>query len=632
MKILSIILVIIGMATWGFAEELQILKYQTDENRSPLFDSSFNAPDDAKWKVSVSDEILDVPLSGQTVLNLPGQITYEITHDNKMIHKNGNITWVGYLSNFGTRYRVIITQGRGHAFGLFHTPEGDYKIRSDPSGTWLIDVEAAGLIPGQYNDDYLIPPNPEKKLKPKRQTNQIETQAAGTVIDVMVIYTPSFAAQFSGDGLQTRLDNLVDLANQAFVDSQIDTEYRLVHSELVQYTTANTNVDALTDITDGNSPFENLAALRTQKGADLVVLIRRYDTQSQNSCGNGWLNGFNGNDISLYSNNGYSVVSDGDDANTPTGFCSDYAFAHELGHNLGSTHDRPNATDQGAYPYSYGHGMAGVFGTIMSYINPEIGYFSNPDISSCNGNACGIDENDQNSANNALSINNTRSAVAAFMQATVADSYRYYLPYFRAHTNHWTAVGVKNLSRSQKANVTVTVYNQTGVIKVVVNKEVDPFGQSNFTVGNGEPDEGWILVESDQPLVGLCFFATTGTPNFMADIAFMDQLFQELHVPLVGQGPVFDTTLYVCNPNDTAATATVRFYDKTGTNLYTVNQQIPANGSWVYSLGNMVADSSIANPGSLEITGDQPLRAFVGYDNTKTADGTMVAGINADPA
>ena len=45
---------------------------------------------------------------------------------------------------------------------------------------------------------------------------------------------------------------------------------------------------------------------------------------------------------------------------------------------LDAAHDRDHASIGGAYPYSYGYDIPGVFGTIMSYDGPTITYFSTP--------------------------------------------------------------------------------------------------------------------------------------------------------------------------------------------------------------------------------------------------------------
>jgi reprolysin-like metallo-peptidase family M12B len=620
MKILLIVMIIIGLASWGFAEEAQILSYHENENRAPLAQSNNNIPQYAIWKVSIHP----------TLVELPGQITYEVTHDRKWQHKNGDITWVGYLSEFGPRYRVIITQGKDHVIGSLSTPEGNFKLKSDHSGTWLIDIQAAGQVSEPFLDDYMLPPIPTKKLSPQGQKTQIEIQAADTVIDIMVLYTNGFASQNPGSLSATRINNLIDLTNQAYEDSGIDVTLRLVHSQQIQYTDQNQNTSALTDITDGNSPFENIELLRTQKGADIVILLRPYRSQTQSSCGNGWLNGFNGQDISLYGIYGFSAVSDGSDVDGTNSFCSDYSFAHEIGHNLGSAHDRANASDTGVYPYSYGHGVDGSFGTIMSYINPEVAFFSNPDIQTCNGNACGIDENMAGAANNALSIINSKAAVAAFMATAVVDSFAYYLPYFKEQSGYWYGLAIRNSNASQSANATITIYNNNGTVRTTLNRVITKRSQDVFVLTTGTDGPGWVKITSDQKLTGLSFLGTQNTPMYIADIPFASTLATLLHVPHAAQDNTWDSTIYASNPNNAAASILFTFVSKNGTPLFTLNKNIAANGSIQVSLSDLV-QNTIQPSGSIEISSNQGIVGFIIYGNQKTG-GVSYAGIAAvDP-
>src|SRR5262249_4699993 len=98
-----------------------------------------------------------------------------------------------------------------------------------------------------------------------------------------------------------------------------------------------------------------------------------------------------------------------------------YTFPHEVGHVFGSEHDRANASGSGAYPYSYGyqHEVSGnPFITIMAYdcntLNcPTIPYYSNPTVN-YNSSPTGIASNQNNSADNAQSLNNTAPTVALF--------------------------------------------------------------------------------------------------------------------------------------------------------------------------------------------------------------------------
>ncbi len=67
----------------------------------------------------------------------------------------------------------------------------------------------------------------------------------------------------------------------------------------------------------------------------------------------------------------------------------------------------------GAYSYSYGYDQPGTFATIMSYDQPRITYFSTP-LLTFNEIPIGKPEGDPESADNAQTINNTRTIVAQF--------------------------------------------------------------------------------------------------------------------------------------------------------------------------------------------------------------------------
>ena len=65
------------------------------------------------------------------------------------------------------------------------------------------------------------------------------------------------------------------------------------------------------------------------------------------------------------------------------------SFAHRLGHNMGSHHDRRNSQEPGLYPYSHGFqsfDRQPYFRDIMAYdcsnglLCPTAPYFSSPDI------------------------------------------------------------------------------------------------------------------------------------------------------------------------------------------------------------------------------------------------------------
>jgi hypothetical protein len=375
-------------------------------------------------------------------LSLPdGQ--FSVLHDNRFEHENGDITWVGKLEGQGDDYRVIVTMGQAGTIGRIVTPNSVYGVELESGANWLVDVNAAGLSHGEAEDDGLEgaalsagaapkhakAPSKTKSTRTTTTTSSTTTTTTtsttsdtstgtapaftGPTVDLMILYTQGMNAK---TGLQTRLNNIVALANQAYIDSNVNMRIRLVGTQLISnYTDANANKTALNDLTNAQGAFANVPALRQQFGADLVALIRPFDYANQTNCGQAWINGAMGG--AMDANLGYSVISDGTDP-VSRSYCTDYTLAHETGHNLGSAHDRAHAAFPGKFNYSYGYGAAGTFGTIMSYYNPIVGKFSNPTLS-CSGQVCGSPENAADAAYNALSITNIAAEVANFMAATV---------------------------------------------------------------------------------------------------------------------------------------------------------------------------------------------------------------------
>ncbi|MDG4582674.1 MAG: M12 family metallo-peptidase, partial [Candidatus Competibacter sp.] len=367
-----------------------------------------------RYPVRMNARLGEAGLPSSTVfLSAPNGARYEIVQDNKILHSSNGTTWVGHLKGYDDIYRVMITTRQGYSFGRILTPDGEFLVESDDSGTWLVDPREAGRLPAASYDDTVVPPSFEETPNTVTPTDLTTLpKAAGvTIIDVMLLYTPDLAKHY-GAGLQAHLDSLIAVANQAYLDSQVNIALRLVHHAQVNYSETTSNADALNALTNGSDPaLANVNAWRDQYGADLVALLRPFSLSNHAGCGLTWLNGLNGQAMNpAY---GFAVVGDGNDIGGSLYYCPDSSLVHELGHAMGSDHDHANSTTQGAYPYSYGHGIEGVFGTIMSYINPRVGKFSNPNIKCSGSQSCGIADY----ADNARSLNNIRENVARFRNA-----------------------------------------------------------------------------------------------------------------------------------------------------------------------------------------------------------------------
>jgi hypothetical protein len=390
-------------------------------------------------------------------MDVPGKGTYPVIYDGTRANDSGSTTWVGYLKDYGDDFRVLITTGADGSVGNIQTPSGELELTTTAGNQWLIDRTASGWTLLHPDEGDGVAPGAASAgggsaqvgsvaaggvamgstaaatattTTAKATTAAATTSTGATQVDVLVLYTPGFVTR-NGATWRTRIDQLVALANQAYVDSGMSVQLRAVGVEQVSYSDQTTNSTALGLLTNSSGAFSNVAALRKQYGADLVTLIRPfYMTAQGQNCGVGYVGGYGGSNIAGYANYAYSVVSDGHDVLGTGYYCTDYTYAHELGHNMGSMHDRATVASQGggtgAYPYSFGYGVSGSFGTVMSYISPVTGKFSNPNISTCGGTkACGVSStNTTSSADNAQSINNTVAAVSAYQSTTTSVTYQ----------------------------------------------------------------------------------------------------------------------------------------------------------------------------------------------------------------
>lgn len=232
-------------------------------------------------------------------------------------------------------------------------------------------------------------------------------QDDGQVIDVLFVFTPTVVSLHGdADQVRARIQAAVDGGNDALQNSAINTRFRAVGMEEINYTETEVGEIELNRITNPFDAFADFVhVLRNDFGADLVCAIINWT--GNNFAGHAWilpsLNTAN-------QNLGFGVVR--------SDSISQFIVNHEIGHNLGCDHDRNNASGNRLFPYSFGHRFNSSR-TLMAYA-PGIWTtrFSNPNIN-VGGTPTGIPDGQANSADNARTVNQSRTTVALFRLATI---------------------------------------------------------------------------------------------------------------------------------------------------------------------------------------------------------------------
>lgn len=230
----------------------------------------------------------------------------------------------------------------------------------------------------------------------------------GEMIDVLVVYsTDARVAAGGAAAIEAIAEASMEFTTQAFANSAVGPlELRIVHMQEVAYDeTVTQPVDHLIRLsTNGDGILDEVHGLRDQHRADLVHLL----IDDLNG-GLGWRNVYD--PAAGFTVCGWYAASFG------------FITGHEIGHNLGCAHDRPNHFEYpNEFRYGYGHSFAvgaTTYGTLLSYIGTPTPHYSNPSVQFL-GVSTGVPLSQSQPAHNALMIENARRSIANYRASGLA--------------------------------------------------------------------------------------------------------------------------------------------------------------------------------------------------------------------
>ena len=357
-------------------------------------------------------------------LNLFDDVTPTLKRTSVSARAAGGYTWEGIVPGQAI-HEALLSVKNGQISGRVQLNNKLFSIDPVAGAThWITEVDSSSF-----------PPEAPPRVRPQNRTESTqpapkpadgasEAAEAATIVRVLVAYTTRARQEAGGTaGMEAKIDQAIDLANQAYARGGIPMRLRLAGSMAVPYNEGNGTPDRfgtnLEDLTDGQQ-FATVRTRRNQTNADLVALLRSDPANcgTQCVCGLAWFPGGGAmpTPSAATRETGFSV--------TAHGCITNLSFHHELGHNMGLNHDRYVSNPAGTSIYNFGFvNFQKRVRTIMAYNNycaergqncTRINWFSSPTIRATGDVVIGRARNTAGAADNTLRLKQTRTPISQY--------------------------------------------------------------------------------------------------------------------------------------------------------------------------------------------------------------------------